>query len=650
MLMSPKTYFFRLLVIVLASLASVMSARAYDFYSAGFYYNITSDNEVEVTYETLGEDTYQGYVTIPQQVIYNGKAYTVTSIGYQAFTLSTLTGVTIPSTVTMINGNAFRLCYSLETVTMTDAVTVIGFQAFEGCHKLSYIRLSENLEEIHPHCFAYCDSLKSIMIPHSVKTIYNGAFQKCPNLKTITCMAWEPPTWWSDDVIDQNVKPNVTVMVPKNSITAYKASDCLWSTLGTIKALDYDIDKDGIYYLRNSSNGLDVSFKDIYYNTYSGYVTIPESVTLHEGQYPVNGIGSAAFLSSKNLRSVTIPTSIKIIHDRAFMYCSSLTSITIPESVTEIKNHAFVGCTSLSRIYLNEGLKTIGLQAMANIPLTAITLPASLESIDGSALSCNTSLPAINVKAGSANYVSIDGVLFSIDGKRLVTFPAGKSATTYAVPAGTEVICNNAFDGPTNLTEITMPKSLREIQTAAFRSNNKIRAMEIPAGVTRIASSAMDNCNTMNAVTLPSTLTYLGANVFHRCNSLNEVFIKAVTPPYCDTYEWYDYDWDEDVIDYTFDEVQFGNVMVFVPEQSLQSYQNAPTWHKFINIQGTWYEPDYIAGDVDGDGRVSIDDVTMLIDLLLSGASSSMASDVDGDGRVSIDDVTTLIDMLLQGN
>lgn len=62
---------------------------------------------------------------------------------------------------------------------------------------------------------------------------------------------------------------------------------------------------------------------------------------------------------------------------------------------------------------------------------------------------------------------------------------------------------------------------------------------------------------------------------------------------------------------------------------------------------------DFIPGDVDGDGRVSIIDVTELIDYLLSGNSSAIdleASDVDGDGRVSIIDVTELIDYLLSGS
>ena len=60
--------------------------------------------------------------------------------------------------------------------------------------------------------------------------------------------------------------------------------------------------------------------------------------------------------------------------------------------------------------------------------------------------------------------------------------------------------------------------------------------------------------------------------------------------------------------------------------------------------------PAVIPGDVDGDGLVTISDVTTLIDILLSGAPASAAADVDGDSRVTISDVTTLIDMLLSGH
>lgn len=53
-------------------------------------------------------------------------------------------------------------------------------------------------------------------------------------------------------------------------------------------------------------------------------------------------------------------------------------------------------------------------------------------------------------------------------------------------------------------------------------------------------------------------------------------------------------------------------------------------------------------GDVNGDGNVSITDVSALIDCLLSGeCEDEAAADVNRDGNVSISDVSTLIDYLL---
>ena len=57
-----------------------------------------------------------------------------------------------------------------------------------------------------------------------------------------------------------------------------------------------------------------------------------------------------------------------------------------------------------------------------------------------------------------------------------------------------------------------------------------------------------------------------------------------------------------------------------------------------------------MTGDVDGDGRITISDVTDLIDKLLGANNPSFAiddADVDGDGRITIGDVTDLIDFLL---
>lgn len=62
----------------------------------------------------------------------------------------------------------------------------------------------------------------------------------------------------------------------------------------------------------------------------------------------------------------------------------------------------------------------------------------------------------------------------------------------------------------------------------------------------------------------------------------------------------------------------------------------------------TVYYPDY-TGDVNGDGQITISDVTSLIDMLLSMdyIEYNELIDVNGDGNISIADVTALIDKLL---
>jgi spore coat protein CotH len=82
---------------------------------------------------------------------------------------------------------------------------------------------------------------------------------------------------------------------------------------------------------------------------------------------------------------------------------------------------------------------------------------------------------------------------------------------------------------------------------------------------------------------------------------------------------------------------------------------NLSTLHFRIDEYQEPVDPDPISslvGDVNGDGEISIADVTVLIDILLGGFANydtQQRSDVNGDKEVSIADVTTLIDILLGG-
>ena len=71
-------------------------------------------------------------------------------------------------------------------------------------------------------------------------------------------------------------------------------------------------------------------------------------------------------------------------------------------------------------------------------------------------------------------------------------------------------------------------------------------------------------------------------------------------------------------------------------------------WELYI-ISATEAQPDFLRGDVDGNGYVDIADVTALIDFLLTGIGGSEAADCDLNNHVDISDVVILIDYILHG-
>ena len=116
------------------------------------------------------DNKYSGNITIPETVDYNGKTYSLTSIGSSAFFNCTgLTSVTIGNSVTSIGNNAFSGCSGLTSVTIPNSVTSIGDEAF-----------------------ANCLGLKSITLGNSVMSIGNWAFDNCLELTTVISMIEEP--------------------------------------------------------------------------------------------------------------------------------------------------------------------------------------------------------------------------------------------------------------------------------------------------------------------------------------------------------------------------------------------------------------------------------------------------------------------------
>jgi len=73
----------------------------------------------------------------------------------------------------------------------------------------------------------------------------------------------------------------------------------------------------------------------------------------------VTFIGVCAFSGYYELKSVTLPDTIKRICNKAFQSCSKLESITFPNSVTSIGERAFYRCSNLTSITLPSRIRAL---------------------------------------------------------------------------------------------------------------------------------------------------------------------------------------------------------------------------------------------------------------------------------------------------
>ena len=176
-------------LVLFTMLTSAASASAYDLTVDGLYYNIVSFSDLTcaVTSDDVNDTKYSGDIVIPEQVTYNGRTLTVTSIGSSAFEGCTgLTSISIPNSVTSIGNSAFSGCSGLTSVSIGNSVTSIDWSAFSGCTGLTSISIPNSVTSIGGSAFYGCSSLKSVSIPNSVTSIGSSAFSGCSGLTSVS--------------------------------------------------------------------------------------------------------------------------------------------------------------------------------------------------------------------------------------------------------------------------------------------------------------------------------------------------------------------------------------------------------------------------------------------------------------------------------
>ena len=95
-----------------------------------------------------------------------------------------------------------------------------------------------------------------------------------------------------------------------------------------------------------------------------------------------------------------------------------------------------------------------------------------------------------------------DNVLFSKDGTTLMSYAQFDKRKIYSIPDGTEVIGKEAFERCNNITRLSIPESVKRIQSYAFWSMDALEEINISPLVSEL-DKTFGNCKNLKEVYIP---------------------------------------------------------------------------------------------------------------------------------------------------
>ena len=499
---------------------------------------------------------------------------------------------------------------------ITYQVTRIGNNAFSGCSSMTLVGIPEGVTEIGKYAFFQCFRLENIDLPNSLVSIGRAAFMMCYSFTAFH--------------------------VPRNLAT---------------------IEYDALTYLENlayyTSSTLNTHFKAVdgvlYSKDLTRLVAYPPAAPATTFDIPstVTSLGDYCFCSSK-LTQVNIPESVTWMDMNIFRNCKELVSVDLPDGITHMGINVFGSCTNLTSVHLPASLDTLPNSTFSYCTkLTTVTVPRNVSCISNQAFIAAENLKSVIIQEGSR-----------LNEIGEYAFRECYSLETLIMPNTVTKIGNACFYQCHNIKNLHVSENLTETGTGLFwdcyeltsaaiigdipemknlfYNCTSLKRLQIGSkhntpGTTLLKNCTIARCNQLEYLELGANIDTLESSALPDIDNLKVLICWAPTPPRCDGY-WHSFGPNPSTL----------NCVLYVPKASLEAYRTANEWKKFKTIV-----PIDDLGDVNGDSAVNMDDLTALINILLTAdiaARDLPLADTNLDGAIGMDDLTALINILLTGN
>lgn len=422
-----------------------------------------------------------------------------------------LVSITIPATVTEIANDAFTNCKSLKSIIFEESSTplTIGYNddsdddgpfydspletvvlnrelnytfsspssAAEGLFgnktNLTSVTLGDYVKTISPYMFA--NAAITELDLNNVTTVGNYAFYNNSAIETVNLRQVISIGNGAFEGVGKVATLDIPATVTSIGDFAFKG----WESLATLNFL-------------SGASDLTIGFQPGTTNQCGPFYQSPlTTISVHRSLVLTDAYATACdatdegvFSTEHGSQSTTITLGGQVGKIPEFMFASlPLTSITIPATVTEIGNDAFTDCKSLSSVVFEE----------STAPITV-----------------------------GYNTVGDDEGLFA---ESPLTSVALYREIAYTFP-GPDAVNEGLFGGKENLTNVIINDNVKTISPYMF-ANSAITALDLKS-VETIGNAALMGAD-FETLTIPASVNSIGDYAFANCESLKNLTFEANT-------------------------------------------------------------------------------------------------------------------------